>query len=102
MFNLPCRYTGGPYPEGAVTCSAIAYDKAGNQAQTERESFTVIKTEVDTTPPKIEITYSPVRPSTEDRVSFSANASDPSGIKGIDILVNDVSVHQCSTSAREC
>jgi hypothetical protein len=52
----------------------------------------------DTTPPEIGITYSPSVVTTEDEVTFTAKASDPSGITKIEILVNAKLVKKCSSS----
>jgi len=40
----------------------------------------------DTTPPEVNITHSPDSPTTADRVTFTATASDPSGIDRIEII----------------
>ena len=52
----------------------------------------------DTTPPTIAITCSPENPTADQQITFSATASDRSGINRIEILVNARKVEECFDS----
>ncbi|UCG10054.1 MAG: hypothetical protein JSW30_04840 [Dehalococcoidia bacterium] len=93
-----CTYTGGPYPEGTITYQAKARDKAGNEQSTYTLYLTVGETPQDTTPPSVNITYSPTNPTTDDRITFTATAEDASGIDTVWIRVNDEWVRMCTTA----
>jgi hypothetical protein len=100
----PCHhYLYPPYPEGTiVTYSAYARDNMGNDIHTDEESFTVVG-ERDVTPPKVSVSHSPQRPSTEDRINFTAVVEDPSNLDRIEIYAyltqtEFLKVGNCSTS----
>jgi hypothetical protein len=50
---------------------------------------------VDKTPPTINLSISPEKPTTENQVTLTASAQDESGIALIEILVDGTSVKQC-------
>jgi len=50
----------------------------------------------DTTAPSVTGTYSPSSPSTSDKITFSASASDASGIEWTGVLVSGVGSYSCS------
>ena len=52
----------------------------------------------DTTPPEVKITHSPSAVTTEDRVTYTAKASDRGGISKIEIMVNNRLVETCKSS----
>lgn len=97
-----CKYVGGPFPAGTVTYGANAYDKAGNRAWTGYRSLTVKAAEADTSPPLLKISHRPTHPTTAQRVTFRALASDPSGIANIELLVNGQRVKRCAGSICRC
>lgn len=85
--SSPCTYYGGPYPEGTVIFYyAQAQDGVHNQGETDIQSFTV-GPEPDRTPPEVNVSHSPRRPNTEDPITFTAEAEDPSDIDRIEIYV---------------
>jgi hypothetical protein len=61
-------------------------------------SHTVVLGQNDTTPPDLSISYSPSVVTTDDQVTFTAIASDPSGISKMTILVNAILMKTCSSS----
>ncbi len=93
-----CTYTGGPYPAGEVTYEAKARDKAGNEQSTGTLYLTVGEALHDTTPPSVNITYSPTNPTTDDRITFTATAEDASGIDAIWMRINGDWVRMCTTA----
>jgi hypothetical protein len=52
----------------------------------------------DTTPPTVDITHSPEHLTQADKITFTATASDPGGVRKIQILVNAVRVKECPSS----
>ncbi len=52
----------------------------------------------DTTPPEVKISHSPSAVTTEDRVTYTAKASDRGGISKIEIMVNNRLVETCKSS----
>jgi len=94
-----CTYTGGPYPQGTVTYEAKVRDKAGNEQLTGTRYLIVEKPSTeDTEPPSVSITYSPMLPTTDDRITFTAHAEDASGIDAVWIRVNSEWVRMCTTA----
>ncbi len=93
----PCVYEGGPYTEGRISFYAKAWDKKGNEGSSETKIFTVGQKK-DINPPTLSITFAPPNPTKEDKVTFTATASDPSGISKIDIQVNARTMKICTSS----
>lgn len=87
-----CTYEGGPYPLGTSTYEAYAWDRSNLKGGTGSKSFTV----VDNVNPKISISASPARPSTKEKVTFTATASDAGGISKVLIYVNGREVEECT------
>lgn len=54
------------------------------------------KCPTDTAPPKVTITYSPSEVTTADEITFTAHATDNTGVSKILIFVNDVQVKECT------
>ena len=71
---------------------------ASNSEGTVCGSDMTFKTEKDTYPPGVSISYSPESPDTNEEVTFNAEASDDSGIKKIQIFVSGDMAHECSES----
>ncbi|MGA1863887.1 MAG: Ig-like domain-containing protein [bacterium] len=90
--DSPCTYVGGPYPLGTVTYEAYAWDRSNLKAGTGSKSFAAL----DTVKPKISISASPAKPSTEEKVTFTATASDSGGISKVQIYVNGKKVEECT------
>jgi hypothetical protein len=51
----------------------------------------------DKTPPRLSISYFPAKPSSKQKVTFIAKASDPGGITKVNILVNARMAKECTT-----
>jgi hypothetical protein len=79
-------YLGGPYPAGTVRYAANAFDRSGNRTTSGWQKVTVQA--VDTTPPVLRVQQRPGRPSTKQRVTILAQASDPSGVAKVQIKVD--------------
>jgi len=90
----PCTYVGGPYPLGSVTYAAHASDKSDNKAVAGPNSFTTRDAEA----PIVAITHTPPRPTIEEKVTFTATASDPTGIQKVEVYVNNSKVKECTGS----
>gem|GEM_PF-3570967 len=71
---------------------------ASNSEGTVCGSDMTFKTGKDTYPPQVSISYSPESPNTNEEVTFTAEASDDSGIKKIQIFVSGDKAHECSES----
>ena len=71
---------------------------ASNSEGTVCGSDMTFKTEKDTYPPGVSISYSPESPDTNEEVTFTTEASDDSGIKKIQIFVSGDMAHECSES----
>jgi hypothetical protein len=91
-----CTFTGGPYFGETVSYHAKAWDRVWNQATAGPKSFVVAVP--DTTPPEVSITHSPESPTDADPVTFTATASDESGIQKIEIYVNGAKIEEYASS----
>ena len=97
----PCVYEGGPYTDrSSVTCAAIAWDAAGNRGESGDQHLS-LSAPPDTTPPTVQVTYSPSDPTSADPVTFRATASDEGGLSRVQILVNAVLAKECPGSPCE-
>jgi hypothetical protein len=94
--SSPCTYTGGPYAVGIVIYEAKAKDTVGNQGTSGSTGLHVISS--DRTGPTVNITPSPASPNDAQQVTFTATASDPSGIQNIEIWVGGAQVKECTSS----
>lgn len=81
-----CMYLGGPFPAGTIRYAANAFDKSGNRATTGWQEVTVRA--VDTTPPVLQVSHRPSRPRADQRVTLSAQATDPGGVAKIEVKVD--------------
>ena len=82
-----CMYTGGPFPAGLVRYGTKVYNQAGQQIGA---TFQQLRVEArDTKPPQLRIHHRPAQPTTGQRVTFTAQAQDPSGVAKIEILVGN-------------
>ncbi len=52
----------------------------------------------DKTPPTVKVSFSPSKPTRNDKITFTATASDNSGISKVQILVNGATVKSCPAS----
>jgi tetratricopeptide (TPR) repeat protein len=97
----PCVYEGGPYTDrSGVTCAASAWDAAGNRGESGDHHLS-LSAPPDTTPPTVQVTYSPSDPTSADPVTFRATASDEGGLSRVQILVNAVLAKECPGSPCE-
>jgi len=97
----PCLYEGGPYPDrSSVTCAASAWDAAGNRGESGDQHLS-LSAPLDTTPPTVQVTYSPSDPTSADPVTFRATASDEGGLSRVEILVNAALAKECPGSPCE-
>ncbi|MGA1794883.1 MAG: hypothetical protein ACMUIL_03390 [bacterium] len=88
-----CIYKGGPYSPGTIQYSANAKDRSGNRGESEVKILSI----TDATEPTVIISCSPQYPTTEDTVTFTAEANDQWGLNKLVILVGkDEKEHKCS------
>jgi hypothetical protein len=92
--SSPCTYEGGPYPPGSVSYEAHAWDKSENKAVAGPNSFSTR----DIGAPDVTVTHSPSRPNIEEKVTFTATATDPGGIRRVQIYINGRRVKECAES----
>ena len=100
--NLSNEDTTSPYSvdwdsdsasNGIHIISARARDAVENIATAVNISVNVLG--VDAIPPVVLVTNNPVNPTDADLVTVNANATDASGVKQIDIYVDDLLVQSC-------
>jgi len=90
-----CTYTGGPYT-GRVRYYGYAIDTSDNYASSGYQYVNIGP--VDTTKPTVSVSHSPPNPSASQTVTFTATASDPSGIRRLLIWADGSYVHECPGS----
>ena len=81
-------------PLGPTTVTYTATDASGNSA-----SATQLVTVVDTTAPTVSVSHLPTSPTSSQTITFTATASDPSGINSISIYVDDLITHKKTCNA---
>jgi hypothetical protein len=82
-----CLYLAPSFQNaGQIRYGAKAVDKWGNEAWTGWLDLRIKA--VDQTPPRLSVSHRPLQPTTEQRITFSDRATDPSGIARIELLVN--------------
>jgi len=89
---------------GSHTLKAKAFDAAGNNTTSSTITVTVNNVVIgDTTPPNVTIT-SPTSSTiaSNGNTNFTATASDPSGISGMEIKVDGVTKKTCASPATTC
>ncbi|MBI5732816.1 putative Ig domain-containing protein [Candidatus Jorgensenbacteria bacterium] len=102
-----CVYAGGPYIAGQHTYAATAKDNSPLRLQGQDPSvpgssysFTVQNyVPPDTTPPVVSVIHSPVSPYNNQTVTFTATATDASGISNISIFVDNSLIHTCTATS---
>jgi hypothetical protein len=77
--------------------AALAYNEAGNRISTNYNEITIETGDI--TPPVLQIYHRPAHPRATQRVTFIAEARDPSGIAKIEILVNQRIVERCTSDS---
>jgi len=84
---------------GAAQLKAVAYDAAGNSAQSAIVTVTVanVVTPPDTTPPTVSIA-SPTGGNVSGVVTISVNASDNVGVTHVDLMVNGQSASSATSA----
>ena len=69
-----------------------------NIAGTMIDTYTLNKAIQEITPPTVSVSHLPTNPLTTDTVTITASASDASGIKQIQIYVDNVNIKTCTSS----
>ena len=96
--SSPCVYEGGPYADrSSVTVAAVAWDWAENRGQSAEQRVS-LSLPTDSTPPSVQVAYSPSNPTAADSITFSATATDDGGIARVQVLVDGEAVKECPGS----
>lgn len=91
-----CRYSQTLTETGLHSFYATAQDKAGNTGKSETLQFMVHPTSKPG--PSLNIKAQPYKPTTQDRVTFIADAAHSAGVESVTIHVNGRVVKTCNTS----
>ncbi|MCX6582276.1 MAG: hypothetical protein NT166_19055 [Candidatus Aminicenantes bacterium] len=91
-----CRYSETLTQPGPHKCWATAVDAAGNKGQSAILEFMVQPTAKPG--PSLNTKIQPYKPTSQDTVTFLADASHSSGVESITIYVNGQAVQTCNQS----
>jgi hypothetical protein len=83
----PWEFKGGPYPAKRYTFGAEAYDIAGNPVGRKYTSLAI-----KFYPVELRLTHSPKNPTSQDKITFMAGASDRRDISKVEFFVNARSI----------
>ncbi len=83
----PWEFKGGPYPAKRYSVGAVAFDIAGNPVGRKYTSL-----EVRFYPVELTLSHSPQNPTSSERITFTADASDRTDIAKVEFFVNARSV----------
>lgn len=91
-----CRYSEILTQPGPHKCWAVALDAAGNKGQSDTVEFMVHPTAK--AGPSLTTKAQPYKPTSQDKVTFLADASHPSGVSSVTIYVNGQVAKTCNQS----
>jgi hypothetical protein len=83
----PWEFKGGPYPARRYTFGAEGYDIAGNALGRKYSSL-----DIKFYPVELYLSHSPKKPTSEDKITFMAEASDRRDISKVGFFVNARSI----------
>jgi len=91
-----CRYSEILTQPGPHKCWTVALDAAGNKGQSDTVEFMVHPSSKPG--PSLTTKAQPYKPTSQDKVTFLADASHPSGVQSVTIFVNGQAVKTCNQS----